>query len=139
MSEVLTEFVAVDTRSVPPDPGVLKAIGLNHAFESAIADLVDNSVDAHASQILVRFVLRRGLITHLLVVDNGRGMTADEVDGAMRLGRPNPHSTDALGHFGMGLKAASFSQADELTVLTRHASAHGAGRRMFRDRARGKL
>src|ERR1035438_3966709 len=88
LSDVLRAFDAVASRNLPPDPGILKAIGLNHGFESAVADLVDNSLDAHAKRVLVRFVLAEGLATQLLVIDNGRGMDADEIDSAMQLGKP---------------------------------------------------
>lgn len=116
-----------------PDAGVLRAIGLNHGFESAIADLVDNSIDAHARKILVRFVLRAGLAFRLLVVDDGDGMDETGIDGAMRLGRPKAESAASLGHFGVGLKSASFSQASTLTVLSRRVSCAPEGRRMRRE------
>jgi anti-sigma regulatory factor (Ser/Thr protein kinase) len=111
----------------------LKAIGLNHGFESAIADLVDNSLDAGAKRVLIRFVLHGGLATQLLVLDNGCGMDADEIDSAMQLGKPKPLTTGAMGHFGVGLKSASFSQASELTVLSRKAGNAAVGRRMLRE------
>ena len=118
---------------VTPDAGVLKAIGLNHSFDSAIADLVDNSIDARARHILIRFVVRGELAVGLLVIDDGEGMDADGVDAAMRLGRPKADAHTQLGHFGMGLKSASFSQASTLTVLTARANADGHGRRMHRE------
>ena len=133
MPDVLRAFDAVASRSVPPDPGILKAIGLNHGFESAIADLVDNSLDASAKRVLVRFVLHEGLATQLLVVDNGRGMGADEIDSAMQLGKPKEIVPGVMGHFGVGLKSASFSQASELTVLSRTIGGAAVGRRMQRD------
>ena len=133
MPDVLRAFDSVASRNVPPDPGILKAIGLNHGFESAIADLVDNSLDAHATRVLVRFVLHEGLATQLLVVDNGRGMDGGEIDSAMQLGKPKPITPGVMGHFGVGLKSASFSQASELTVLSRRASGTAVGRRMQRD------
>ncbi len=92
MSDVLRSFDAVARRTVPPDPSILKAIGLNHGFGSAVADLVDNSLDAQAKRVLIRFVLYQGLATQLLIVDNGEGMDADEVDSAMQLGKPKPIS-----------------------------------------------
>jgi len=116
-----------------PDAGVLRAIGLNHGFDSAIADLVDNSIDAHARNIVIRFVLRGGLARGLLVVDDGDGMDEAGVDGAMRLGKPKDNSTNKLGHFGMGLKSASFSQASTLTVLTCKEGGAYEGRRMHRE------
>ncbi|MDQ3640631.1 MAG: ATP-binding protein, partial [Actinomycetota bacterium] len=133
MTDVLTDFDAVATKLLPPNPGVLKAIGLNHGLESAIADLVDNSIDASAGRVLVRFVVRGGLVKQLLVVDNGCGMDTATIDSAMQLGKPKVGSPGALGHFGMGLQAASFSQASELTVLSRGRGIPAEGRRMLRE------
>ena len=64
---------------------------------------------------LVRFVVRRGLIEHFVLVDDGEGLDDEGIDAAMALGKTKEQSESALGHFGIGLKAASFSQADELT------------------------
>lgn len=131
--EAVAEFETVGTRRLPPDPAIMKAIGLNHAFESAIADLVDNSIDAGADRVLVRFILHGGLIDRLLVVDNGHGMDESDIDGAMQLGRAKRDSRRTLGHFGMGLKSATFSQASVLTVLSRKSESIAQGRRMRRE------
>jgi Histidine kinase-, DNA gyrase B-, and HSP90-like ATPase len=63
----------------------MKAIGLNHRFASAIAHLLHNSVDAHASRVLIRFVARRGLTHRLLVIDNGRGMNESEISTPLEI------------------------------------------------------
>lgn len=131
--DAATTIETVRRIHLTPDAGVLRAIGLNHGFASAIADLVDNSIDAHSRKILVRFVLRAGLAFRLLIVDNGNGMDETGVDDAMRLGRPKAESAASLGHFGVGLKSASFSQASTLTVLSRRASCSPEGRRMRRE------
>ncbi len=58
----------------------------------------------------------------LAVIDDGSGMTAEELHPAMRLGSKDPaDERDAgdLGRFGLGLKTASFSQCRRLTVATR--------------------
>lgn len=133
MGQTGDEFRAVGTLRIPPDPGILKALGLNHAFESAVADLVDNSIDAEAEHVLVRFVLRNGLVERVLIVDDGQGMDSDEIDAAMQLGRPKQESSRKLGHFGMGLKSGSFSQASVLTVLSRSQRSPAQGRRMVRE------
>lgn len=133
MIDAFDDFEAVATRMAPPDPEILKAIGLNHGLASAIADLVDNALDAKSGRVLVRFVLRDGLISQLMVVDDGNGMNGEEIDAAMRLGKQKSDSGSALGHFGMGLKAASFSQANLLTVLSRRHGAGAVGRRMARE------
>jgi hypothetical protein len=133
VSDVIKSFESIATRLTPPDPDVLKAIGLNHDLDSALADLIDNSLDAHARNVLVRFVLRDGLVSQLLIVDDGRGMNDDEIDSAMRLGGQRSDRGPALGHFGMGLKAASLSQASLLTVLSRQRGAAAVGRRLARE------
>lgn len=133
MAGQVNQFRAVSTLRIPPNPGILKAIGLNHAFESAIADLVDNSIDAGAAHVLIRFVLREGLVDRIVVVDDGEGMDAVEIDAAMQLGRPKENSAGALGHFGIGLKSGSFSQASILTVLSRRKDGQAEGRRMTRE------
>jgi hypothetical protein len=89
--------------------------------ETALADLLDNSVSAGAMRMDLKFVWDEES-SHVAVVDDGDGMTADVLVEAMRPGSVSPlavrHRTD-LGRFGLGLKTASFSQARELTVITR--------------------
>lgn len=134
---LLGTLEAIGARQAPPDPEILKAIGLSHDLESAVADLVDNSLDAGATVIQIRFVVVGGLVREFLVVDNGTGMDDSAVDTAMRLGRHSAKRGTSLGHFGMGLKAASFSQADLLTVLSRQGGSDPVGRRMSREQATG--
>ena len=67
-------------REVPPDPSIARAVGRHHTFETAIADLVDNSIDAGAVNVLVRFIERRGEIIGLRAVDDGKGMDAGRLD-----------------------------------------------------------
>ncbi|WP_240762465.1 ATP-binding protein [Micromonospora sp. HM134] len=107
--------------SLPPDPHALDGLGRNHSIETALADLVDNSIDAEASDVLIRFMQRGGRLCGLYVVDNGRGIRADRVDAAMTVGGLAEYGADSLGKFGLGMKAASFSQARSLTVLSRTA------------------
>jgi hypothetical protein len=129
-----TPIEAVRRIHVPPDPGLLKALGMNQSFESAIADLIDNSLDADASCVLVRFVLRRGRATQLQVIDNGKGMNEARIDAAMKLGKPKEQGKISLGYYGMGLKSASFGQASILTVMSRRARCRAEGRRMYREK-----
>ena len=51
----------------------------------------------------------------------------------MQLGAQRERALSSLGHFGMGLKAASFSQASQLTVLSRSSDSVGVGRRIHRE------
>lgn len=95
--------------------------GLGYSTASALADLIDNCIAAAASQVDVSFTWA-GPGSRITVADNGSGMTAGELEKAMRLGDRNPleprHPND-LGRFGVGLKTASFSQCRRLTVASR--------------------
>lgn len=64
----------------------------------------------------------------MMIVDDGRGMDADELREAMRFGSDVHKSRKQLGKYGIGLKSASLSQAEVVTVLSRRGS-HAHGRR----------
>lgn len=96
----------------------LRAIG--YSVEAAIADLIDNSISAEASSVEIRFPA--GSPSHLAVLDDGRGMTSDELIKAMRHGSraaTESRSASDLGRFGLGLKTASLSQCRCLTVVSK--------------------
>jgi hypothetical protein len=120
---------------LPPDPRALDAIGRNHSLETALADLVDNAIDAGASEVRIRLVRADGHLRSLYVVDNGCGMSPDNIDVAMTIGGQREYRDDDLGHFGLGLKAASFSQARSLTVMSRASGHPPVGRRWLPDQA----
>jgi hypothetical protein len=93
---------------------------IGYSLEAAIADLIDNSITVHATKIEI-FCDLTGSEPTLAILDNGDGMTQDEVVAAMRHGATNPkqeRSPDDLGRFGLGLKTASFSQCRKLTVVS---------------------
>jgi len=124
-----------ETRHLPPDPKLMETIGLNHAFETAVADLVDNSVDAGADRVLIRFLRDDDRLAALCVVDDGRGMDDETIDQAMTVGGRRAYEDRDLGHFGVGLKAASLGQADSLVVLSRAAACEAVGRRWLIHKA----
>ncbi|MEU6154299.1 ATP-binding protein [Actinosynnema sp. NPDC047251] len=123
---------------LPPDPRAMDAIGRNHSLATALADLVDNSIDAGATQVLIRLVKAGGRLTSLYVVDNGRGMSPDVIDSAMTVGGRREYGNGDLGHFGLGLKAASFSQARSLSVMSRAEGRQAVGRRWRLDAGGGR-
>lgn len=94
---------------------------MGYSLRTALADVIDNAITANARgiEILADTHVDRPAIG---ILDDGVGMTRDELLEAMRPGTRNPletrHQTD-LGRFGLGLKTASFSQCRRLTVLTR--------------------
>jgi len=97
--------------------------GLGYSTAAALADIIDNSVSAGATEVRVDFAWA-GRASRIAVLDNGRGMEDAELESAMRLGDKSPldaRAPEDLGRFGMGLKTASFSQCRRLTVATRKA------------------
>lgn len=116
------------TRDFPPDPSIAHAVGRHHSFETAIADLVDNSIDAGAHNVLVRFLEEDGAVVGLRLIDDGRGMDELSIDDAMTYARKREYVAGDLGHFGIGLKAASLSQADILLVYSQRHGAPSTGR-----------
>ena len=107
---------------LPPSAASLSASfrDLGYSLETAIADLIDNSISADATDIQL-FCHATGASPVLVIADNGRGMIEDEVIAAMRHGAADPRKPRTpkdLGRFGLGLKTASFSQCRRLTVVS---------------------
>lgn len=95
---------------------------IGYSFESALADIVDNSISAGASQVRITNDVDPDSGAYLAVLDDGRGMSPDELTQAMQHGSRSPREVREdgdLGRFGLGLKTASFSQCRQLTVVSR--------------------
>ncbi len=91
-----------------------------YSFETAISDIIDNSISAKAKNIEIYAVQKPENLVSIL--DDGSGMDEGELLEAMRLATQSPlteRSHDDLGRFGLGLKTASFSQCKKLTVISR--------------------
>lgn len=94
---------------------------IGYSLETAISDIIDNSITAGAKNIRI---ITEACIDEprIAIVDDGKGMTEDELIAAMRPGSSSPLATrdePDLGRFGLGLKSASFSQCRRLTVVSR--------------------
>jgi len=91
---------------------------IGYDFKHAVADIVDNSIAARASQVAIdmRF---DGEESWLRIADNGTGMSGTTITEAMRFGTEREYEADELGKFGLGLKTASLSQCFRFTVASR--------------------
>lgn len=129
------DLPAVGEEVIPPSAkGVVRALSnIGYKLSEALSDLIDNSIDAGASQILVRFYFSPKAVERVVIADNGKGMADARMHDAMQFGADSKHSETDLGKFGMGLKTASFSQCDRLSVLSRQKKAPVAGRRWDRE------
>lgn len=111
--------------SIPAEPEAssmmetFRAIG--YSIETAIADIIDNSISAGAKNIWIDYAWK-GPDTIIGIMDDGSGMTNEELIQAMRPGSVNPlteRDEHDLGRFGLGLKTASFSQCRKFCVVTK--------------------
>jgi hypothetical protein len=91
---------------------------IGYSLHDALADIVDNSVDAHARNVLIRFVRDDNSVQRIVVADDGVGMLESVLSRAMVFGASLEHAGTDLGKYGVGLKTASFSQGQTVSVLT---------------------
>ncbi|WP_281202987.1 ATP-binding protein [Cytobacillus kochii] len=116
MDEIITQ------PSAAPVIQALRSIGYNS--QTAIADLIDNSIDAKATKISLDFSYNEGNGS-IKIIDNGIGMDEQELQTAMTVGSKDPRDKrerEELGRFGIGLKTAAFSLGKRLTVVSKKDS-----------------
>jgi hypothetical protein len=126
MDSIISPEFRVDVgsfRSNPPNPQrTLSALReLGYDSYSAIADLIDNSIDADAEQIAITIAERDGDVI-VEIADDGIGMGEARLDEALRLGSDTSRVENDLGKFGMGLVTASISMSKRVEVFTRSQS-----------------
>lgn len=116
-------FTYIKTASAIPRAAAMietfRAIG--YSLETAVADIVDNSISALAKNVWINRIWKGGESV-ITIKDDGHGMSGEEIIQAMRPGAQNPleeRSATDLGRFGLGLKTASFSQCRTLTVMSK--------------------
>ena len=111
-----------DRRHIPKASTLMGSLrSMGYSFESAVADVIDNSISAHAQNVRILFPASPMDELAIGILDDGDGMTADVLFEAMRYGSlsaEQERSEDDLGRFGMGLKSASLSQCRRLTVVS---------------------
>lgn len=111
-----------DRRHIPKASTLMGSLrSMGYSFESAVADVVDNSISAHAQNVRILFPTSPMDELALGILDDGDGMSDDVLFEAMRYGclsAEEERSEDDLGRFGMGMKSASLSQCRILTVVS---------------------
>ena len=121
----MIDYTKIQSTSAEPEASSMietfRAIG--YSIETAIADIIDNSISAGATTVWVDYDWK-GQNSSISILDDGHGMNNDELIQAMRPGSKNPleeRDWNDLGRFGLGLKTASFSQSRKFTVLSKAA------------------
>lgn len=114
-----------EIESTPAEPEASSMIetfrAVGYSIETAIADIIDNSISAGSKNIWIDYVWK-GPETILAITDDGCGMDNQEIIQAMRPGSVSPlakREENDLGRFGLGLKTASFSQCRKFCVISK--------------------
>lgn len=121
----LSKLPSVPLGALTPHPSALveSMRSMGYSPQTAIADLVDNSITANATNVQIElFPSISEMAGWIRIEDDGKGMDGDELVNAMRWGGAGPLSTrnpNDLGRFGLGLKTASVSLGRRLTVISR--------------------
>ncbi|WP_222622319.1 ATP-binding protein [Ramlibacter albus] len=109
---------------VPPDVARITE-GLRdtgYDFNTAVADVIDNSIAAGANVIDVRIAADFVGDILISVADDGVGMDQDGLINAMKYGSKRRPHAKSLGKFGLGLKTASTAFCKRLTLVSRHVA-----------------
>ena len=110
-------------QTIEPNPEhLIKSIAeQGYTLETAVADLIDNSISAAATKIEI-VVNWDSEPFELFIADNGNGMNLAHLIECMKIPSSSPEGKrkkSDLGRFGLGLKTASFSQTRLFSVLSR--------------------
>jgi hypothetical protein len=92
--------------AVPNPEYLIKSIAeQGYSLETALADLIDNSISASADNIEILIDLDNEPFT-LYLADNGRGMDEAALRSSMKIPSTSPEESRALndlGRFGLGM------------------------------------
>ncbi len=91
---------------------------MGYDFTQAVADVIDNSIAAGATLVAIDIEFD-GDDSWVRIADNGCGMKPEMLREALRFGSDRTYKDDDLGKFGLGLKTASLSQCQCLSVASR--------------------
>ncbi len=114
--------VNIDTNEIilNPDPDrVMQGLrDTGYDFNTAIADIIDNSIAAGADKIDIRVELDPMNEITVYITDNGCGMDFEGLLNAMKYGSNVRQDPSSLGKFGLGLKTASTAFCRSLSLVS---------------------
>lgn len=113
------------TRPVVSDPELIPAI-LQQGYHTiyALAELIDNSVQAEAEHIEILCMddlnidTNKRRLKEIAIVDDGVGMSQNDLWDSIRLGKSQSRGKGGIGRFGVGLTHATFSQCRRIDVYS---------------------
>ncbi|MES2014394.1 MAG: ATP-binding protein [Patescibacteria group bacterium] len=98
----------IETIDITPDKSIYHKIGeANYSISDALAELVDNSIDAANEDGVEIYIVLDKKAEKILIEDNGIGMNKERASKSLVLA--HSQKKEALGEFGLGLKSACTS------------------------------
>jgi len=111
--------MATSITKTPPAKRLINSMrSIGYSFSTSLADIIDNSISAKAKNINI-FTDTFVESPYLEIIDDGTGMSYDELINALIFGSEKEYDEEDLGRFGLGLKAASLAQCRKLQVCTK--------------------
>jgi len=112
----------VETRNIniTPDRSLMGKIGqTGYSVSQAIAELVDNSIDARRDSELVEVAITFKVKEQLIeIIDDGVGMNESTASNSIKLAHSDKKG-ESLGEFGLGLKSAATSLGRKFSIITK--------------------
>ncbi len=101
---------------------------IGYSSDSAIMDIVDNSIEANATRVLISLELDPNKtyaagnnIVKYRILDNGYGMSNEQIIQAFTLGATaDNYGQNSLSKYGLGLKSAGLSLGSKISVLSKN-------------------
>ena len=95
--------------------------GQNYDLETALSELVDNSIDAESDNIEITYPskVERKNSELIIIKDDGKGMSKDELINAMTLGSDRDYDETDIGYFGIGMKASLAYLSENVIIKTK--------------------
>lgn len=93
-------------------------------IESAVSEIIDNSVEAEAKNIFIILdetinpISGRKLVSEIAFLDNGVGMDTSILEGCLGIGSTTRQGRKGMGRFGVGLPQASLYACPEVEVYS---------------------
>ncbi|HEV2293561.1 MAG TPA: ATP-binding protein [Tepidisphaeraceae bacterium] len=123
--EPVVELIAADT-------ALLSLRSSGHDYNSAVGEVIDNSLQADANNIRCRIFTEKKVIgknkkatevvQRVAVGDDGNGMNEDTLHNSLKLGYSSRYDDRmGMGRFGVGAKMGGISQAKRIDIYSRQS------------------
>lgn len=123
MTTVSNQKIENNLVDITPDVRLLRVLrnsGFN--MQTAMGEILDNAIDAGASQIDISIYLNNLQRKNIMITDNGKGMNIGTLQYALTLAKELKVGIDQLGKYGMGMKTASLSFSTSFIIFTKTVS-----------------